>query len=106
MKLGGWQRIGIVLSGLWLFGYGGPYFIDRMDAADDSASNAQRLCSQYGDPNEDCSNRYRETIGEYQGAALITWSITVLPPIPIAWGLAYAATWAFRWIKRGFAQTP
>ena len=105
MRLNGWQRIGVVLTALWLVGFGAPYLLSSLRDADRSASNALRLCLDYSDKYEDCSSRYEETIGDYQRVELATWAIVVLAPVPLAWLLAFGGVWTTRWVRRGFQQS-
>jgi hypothetical protein len=92
-RLHGWQRIGIVLSILWLpagallgvVAAVAPYRVCIRNSLNDIAW---------------CDMVYRDAFSpEHLWSAAALFALT---PIPVAWLLAYAALWAMRWVWRGF----
>jgi hypothetical protein len=88
-RLNGWQRIGIVLSALWVLVGGlwgrqlavAPYF-DCIKSA----------------PNIDTMNFCERYLQDWGSTAMLI----ALVPLPIAWLLVYIVVWTVRWIRRGF----
>jgi hypothetical protein len=88
-RLNGWQRLGIVLSALWVLVGGlwgrhltvAPYF-DCIKSA----------------PNIDTMNFCERYLQDWGSTAMLI----ALVPIPIAWLLVYIVVWTVRWIRRGF----
>ena len=103
MKLGMWQRLGIVLSALWMTG--ATYLGDeaKLAGADRMASGMVKLCkeAERGNLNERCELQYSDTYKTWSEHALRDAAISAAVPIPFAWATAFAAVWAVRWIWRG-----
>lgn len=104
MTLNGWQRIGVVATGLWIFGFGGVQLNSALNSAFRGAYNAERLCETAR--SRDCSSVYEDSIGRYREAELTAWAIATFLPIPLAWGVAYLAVGTFRWVRKGFRPQP
>jgi hypothetical protein len=92
-RLNGWQRIGIVLSVLWvplgallgLMAAVAPYRVCIRNPLNEMAW---------------CDLVYRNTFTiEHLGSAAAFFA---LMPIPVGWLLTYATIWAVRWVWRGF----
>jgi hypothetical protein len=118
-KMGGWVRIGIVLSVIWIL-VGG--FWGNNAAINDASklsslqldncvsANKARLRSK-GDNSEPydqvwtpcwdqlSKNYLRNVDGHWWAAAIVG-----LAPIPIAWLIVYMFVGLYRWIRRGFVR--
>jgi hypothetical protein len=102
-RLNGWQRIGIVLSVVWVIGGGlwGNAIAIRDGGA--TAETEFGLCLDKPNHNYDaCSQTFAKdyakgVAGHWYAAAFIG-----LVPIPIAWLLVYGLIALVRWIRRGF----
>jgi hypothetical protein len=98
-RLNGWQRIGIVLSGLWAIG-SWLYMEDAATASERETAysdictlNKERRNEWDVKPCFDQANRLYETT--YSDAS--AWALPVaLVPIFIVWGLVYVAVWIVR----------
>jgi hypothetical protein len=115
MRLGGWQRIGVVLTALWIVAGGlwvNSLVIEQMGAgvtAGLSACLAARSIQPDGSIPKDtdwgpCNRRFDQ---EWPKAVSGHWTYAIigtLVPIPVAWGFVYAMAALFRWVAAGFRQ--
>ena len=113
--MGGWIRIGIVLSvvwalvgGFWAHNSAGNEVQRRTGAQFDVcvAINKARLgdAAPYDQISKPCRdqfpNNYLHNIeGFWWGVAFVA-----LVPIPVAWIIIYMLTALYRWIRRGFVE--
>jgi hypothetical protein len=104
MKINGWQRIGILVSVIWMVG---AYFytMDRVQTDDiQMAANVDEACIAAKQQEQKvCDNEmYAEVIRalprEREEAAIVA-----LVPVPLSWSFVYLTLFLLRWIKRGFA---
>jgi hypothetical protein len=105
-RLNRWQRIGIVLSVLWV-PVGLIYEIgasnDRYEAAftpvyDVCRDKQDRHLNKGRTNNTNCAAKAGRVATE-------PWWIvplTALAPIAVAWLLVYIIVWTVRWVRRGF----
>jgi hypothetical protein len=115
-RLNGWQRVGIVLSVVWVIG-AAIHEKDELNRQYEAAYDAAwrpvyDQCSeaQKRDPQ---TARGMDCLREAQRIAWATtpkvsgWSMALaaLVPIPIAWLLVYALIALVRWIRRGFSPS-
>jgi hypothetical protein len=114
MRLGGWQRIGVVLSILW-FIVGGlwinSWVIDELGAA---AVTQHRQCLEARSIQPDgtiprdtdwgpCNAAFERDFPR-AGANHWYWALAyTLIPIPIFWLIGYGLLALARWIRAGFA---
>jgi hypothetical protein len=103
LRLNGWQRIGIVLSILWIVGV----LIYTWDSYRDMTARHDKL--HYSCLFSLDTKVTKETCDEvYDVSQMVTASVSQekllrgLAPIPIAWLLVYIVVWTVRWIRRGF----
>ena len=115
MKIGGWQRIGIVASVLWVF-VGG--FIGNKEALDeagartasqlDSCVAANKRRSGEDGPYEQvwtpCKNQFSANFRRNaEGHWWVVLAVALIP-IPIAWLLGWILIATTRWIRAGFSN--
>lgn len=118
-KLNGWQRIGVVLSIVWvLYGayWGNEYGLRQGDWTDfvyescmDSAQ-AKAADAHYSQPAQEEHARESaacEQSRERDWSASIQYhfqyaAICAFVPIPLAWGIVYGLIAVVRWIRNGF----
>jgi hypothetical protein len=101
MRLGGWQRIGIVASVVW-FIFGGIRGNMMGIEEGDVAVTGYSICLDSRTDTSTCSSEFEKN---YKEDIKYHWWYAVifgLVPIPIAWGIVYGARWVVRWIKAGF----
>ena len=105
IKLGGWQRIGIVLSAIWLllgFYLGNDRVIRQADWVGKSYLRCIERPNSDGDKcNETFDREYAQAISFRWYEGLIVAVVPVLPAWPAAYGLARLV----RWIKAGFERS-
>jgi hypothetical protein len=83
-RLSGWQRIGIILSVLWI-PVGWVLAVKNVPGPPSLDYPLSQICQ---DAQARMPKRYAP------------WF--VLAPIPIAWLLVYIVVWIVRWVRRGF----
>jgi hypothetical protein len=104
-RLKGWQRIGIVLSVLWVLCVSMPFF-QHADV------NAPGIASVYlqciGEPHADrreCRARAEWFRDEARSEFRAGWPWFALGPVLVVWLFIYSVVWTVRWIRRGFQPT-
>ena len=107
MKLNGWQRVGVVLSVLWVIGAASITRRNDIDRAGKAAGLAYHLCVDtptfreklyFSVCNKDSQRAWDVSLeGSWPGVVFVS-----LAPIPIFWGFAYLLLGVWRWIRRGF----
>jgi hypothetical protein len=103
MKFGGWLRIGVVLSVLWIVGYPIYSFIDER-----AYQTCLKIHTEYF-PNPDLSSadiraRCQKTAFELTGPILANenfWILFVAVALALLI-LGVVIFWTIRWIRRGF----
>jgi hypothetical protein len=105
MRLGGWQRIGIVASLIWVIGAG---FYQHQSDVDEAASEAlsvqQRCTIAYANAAAEgkCGQVALAMQDLYMTKDLKNVVFVALLPILPVWLLAYGVSGIFRWIRAGF----
>jgi hypothetical protein len=95
-QLNGWQRIGIVLSVVWLLVgalWGWMWWIAPYRDCVESAQSAASVKIL-----EFCERHHRWVFDDAWLPALLV----AVVPIPIAWLIVYIVIWLVRWIRLGF----
>jgi hypothetical protein len=105
--MNGWQRIGIVLSLLWILGAGLYQRSSDMQRAGDMGGWAMDVCnrSQTAKGSSDfsrCSGEFEKMFYTFAEGSWGNVAFVALAPIPFAWLVAYIIVWLTRWIRRGF----
>jgi hypothetical protein len=109
MRLGGWQRIGIVLSVAWAVA--GPIYLNgrAYDNALKEAGDTYHDCRQFQGPGDDparCTERSNAMlkIGMQNVAPIgsLGWAVVATAPVVLAWILVYIIVGLWRWIRAGF----
>jgi len=109
-RVGGWQRIGILLSVAWAIA--GPLYLnDRVyNNALEEYGLTYHLCREaQGVPDFDparCTERADEMqkIGMRNFAPIgsFGWALEAIVPVVLGWILAYVIVGLWRWIRAGF----
>jgi hypothetical protein len=99
--LGGWQRVGTVLSVLWVV-------IAIIDAAriesrwvNERFEAAVRACGQTADYSS-CMDKTQQTWSGTITTAVVLIVVMTVVPIPFFWLVAYILIATLRWVRRGF----
>lgn len=109
MRLNGWQRIGIVLSVVWILGAGIYQRSSDIKKAQDFASFSYRVCADATGLNRNLilSDCLKQSQKDYEIWIKPSWANVAaisLVPIPIFWLIAYGLIKIYRWVKVGFKQ--
>jgi hypothetical protein len=106
VRLNSWQRIGIVLSVLWVLFVSMQFFQNAGDVNGPGISSVYLQCISEPDAHRSvCKARaewFREqAISEFRAG----WPWFALGPVLVVWLLLYSILWTVRWIKRSFQRT-
>jgi hypothetical protein len=106
-KLNGWQRIGIVLSFIWMLATGPVFYWEKSGVELDIRDTRNSICESYSKTKEDrkeCIEKSeyfaKERINLIQGQSLIL----SFGFIPFFWLLAYVMVLIAKWIRSGFKK--
>jgi hypothetical protein len=106
MRLNGWQRIGIVVSVLWVIG-GGIWGNEVGISEGDWAVRAYKRCLETKSNDwPQCDRKFEK---EYPEAIKYHWAnaaIFAFAPIPIGWLAVWGCVALVRWVRRGFTEMP
>ena len=99
-RLNGWQRIGIILSVVWLVA---GYFL-ALHLLYDHIYEWHAACLHRPDiPGlPDCDSVLNEDLADARSKETGTIAFWTLAPIVVVWLLAYAVVGLVRWVRRGF----
>lgn len=116
MRIGGWQRIGIVASVTWAIGaawvqsgydkqHADDAFRSRYNMCRDAEDRPVKLDSEGLDSDDfDCMEKGVKAYNRQREDDLHNVAITALVPIPIALVAAYLLIGIVRWVRSGFRQ--
>ena len=103
VRLSGWERIGIVLSLMWITCVS-LWFVQHIPEV-----NGPGIASVYlqciEEPNanrRDCEARAEWFSEEARSELRAGWPRFALGPVIVVWLLVYIVVWTIRWIRRGF----
>jgi len=106
MRLSGWQRLGIVLSVLWLAGVFGYAFWHHKNEQQTYPRNVLAVCFEYIAPKGgDCQDLYEKTRREWQLIPFDWRNPTILGvgPLPFIWLGGWLMLIVIRWVRRGYS---
>ena len=105
-RLGGWQRLGVVISVCWLVGSFVGFRAHQYQQGMDSANAAVRLCSAY--PAQKTFDQcWDENLPYRQSALAPYWPpilFVSLAPIPLFWFFGWTVIAVVRWVRAGFVN--
>jgi hypothetical protein len=109
MQLGGWQRIGIILSIVWALGAAIYQRNADIEHAQDFMSLAYKACteSKLLNNDSDWSSCDQESAKHWEIWLEGSWRNVALKsfvPIPFGWGVAYLLLAIGRWVRTGFKK--
>ena len=102
-RLNGWQRIGVILSILWL-----PvgFYLGAKEVSGPAGTMyrvAHGICFEGRPENLDqCLERAKNNMRKSLEPMVTTAAITAFLPIPIFWGFVYLIIGLVRWVISGF----
>lgn len=104
MKLNKWQRIGVVLSCLWMLYAAFDTRKGQMRYAQAGLDIASQLCTNGAGEIGDCLSRARfqfEEASALDGLAIMEIATAMLFPVLVAWLLLWIVLKLYRWIMAG-----
>jgi hypothetical protein len=106
MTLSGWQRIGIVISVIWVMSISGVTTFEMLKGAPfgefvfvDLAPDSSRQATTLVDPYDGKTHTYRPVRPVIKLGYTLT---TAFVPILTGWLLVYLIAWTVRWVRKGF----
>lgn len=121
--MSGWQRIGVVITTLWLLGFPIWVVVDQQNRAQSQMEFCvQTAVDSYSGAEEnrrvdECGRRFTQDVQQasllqllktYQfqtpnvGDSVAIWALTLIP-IVLLWGIGGIVIGTLRWIRRGFS---
>ena len=107
MRIGGFVRLGIVLSVAWIVGAGMYQNNEDLRKADSFYQFAYNVCEQNKEvrlnpKNVDCSLEAQDEARPFREARLGDVLIVAFVPVPIFWLLVFLTLSIYRSLRRGF----
>ena len=110
MRLNGWQRIGVIISLAWVFGFGGWGFYSdgvRNDYWRAQIHGQYLRCVTAAESNQSrrdqCMDQQRRDLMSHIREP--DWgfvALLLLGPVFAGWFTVYFGLFLFRWVRRGF----
>lgn len=102
-RLNMWQRLGIVLSVLWVLGAGAYQWRKTARAGSEYALASVHLCERLAKPGAP-ANCWDEWMPSYKLITEYVWwemAARAFIPLILAWLFAYLTLWTVRWVLAG-----
>lgn len=104
-RLNMWQRLGIVLSVLWiLVAVPATYFLKAEEASDFAGAHYSYCIQHRGDietPQRSCEGAFLTNYGIIMEYVWLEAAFYAVIPILLGWLLAYVGLRTFRWVLAG-----
>ena len=102
MTLNRWQRIGVVMSILWVLGAASFERGSQVDAATSSAQSIYRMCLDMEEAqSEDCSKEFHKNFVDFLRPNWSNIAFIAITPVILGWVLIFIIIRVYRWIKAG-----
>ena len=107
MRIGGFVRLGILLSVAWIVGAGMYQNNEDLRKAEAFYQFAYNVCEQNKEvrlnpKNVDCSLEAQDETRPFRQARLGDVLIVAFVPVPIFWLVVFLTLSIYRWLRRGF----
>ena len=107
MRVGGFVRLGIVLSVAWMVGAGTYQNDEDLRKADSFYEFAYNVCEQNKEvrlnPRDvDCALQAQDETRPFREARLGNVLIVAFVPVSIFWLVVFLTLSIYRWLRRGF----
>jgi hypothetical protein len=110
-----WRRIGVVVSVLWCLGFGGYWWVHRLDIANSIKLSQLHLCDDAYDPHSPDEAAHQTCLAAVQIQFLQNaqeadqdwpWILAFcMATLTLAWLTAWTITATLRWVVRSFRRT-
>ena len=105
MRLGGWHRIGVVLSLLWTIAVCGYATFEYAVGPDSAMLFIEMVTSKTGEPISVLKgNAFADLVPVEPRLLWSRFAGALLSPVVAGWVLAYLLVFAIRWIVAGFKR--
>lgn len=104
MRLNGWQRIGVILSVLWVVGAAITYRNEQIDNAADLFQYRYKLCLEASVPLNKCLNSVSLQDAMDETAIWSDVAFFAFGPVIAGWLLVLSAVKVYRWVSDGFSK--
>jgi hypothetical protein len=112
MRIGGWQRVGIVASVAWVICGGMYQHLADWKEARETAFAVGEVCFRGLSANAttkavlDCGAREVQLRDTLMGDDGLNVALMAFGPLPLAWLAAYVSRGVWRWVRAGFVRVP
>lgn len=104
MRLNGWQRIGLVLSVLWVLGAAIHVRNEQVNAADKLFQSQYRMCLEQADPVKNCGDTVSLQTAMDATAYWSDAAFYAFGPVIAGWLIVLIAIRTLRWVSDGFSK--
>ena len=105
MKLNGWNRIGIILSVLWMLSVIGYTAIEFQLGPESNMLLVDMVVTKTGEPIKVLEgNPFRDLVPVEPNLKLMTFFLALFIPVVVIWILSYLIVWSTKWVKAGFKE--
>jgi beta-lactamase regulating signal transducer with metallopeptidase domain len=106
-RLGGWTRVGIIASVLWVLGDGGAMFYYQSADARYAYRQSLSKCAAYtNDSDAVCKARADEKRQRILSGRYSVIAFAVFTHLLFFWLIAWVIRAIYRWVRRGFGVPP
>jgi hypothetical protein len=106
MRLNGWQRIGIVVSVVWILGISGWLWYSIREEQNVTAEIHLSTCLDLPTSNPDtCQSNWVKEIRTYRRDLCGFDLAFSLVPVLLSWASVYGVLWIVRWVRDGFVSS-
>ena len=111
MRLGGWVRLGIVASVLWVLGFGYSMYEYNSEQARTTAQSVLAICEINKEESKrpadyDCNKKYDAAVSDRMTQASKAFLLFTAISLAFFWGFAYLIVFVWRWVAKGFKRDP
>jgi hypothetical protein len=104
MRLNGWQRIGLVLSVLWVIGSAIHERNKQVNAAHELFQFQYRMCLEKADSMKKCGDTVSLQAAMDATASWSNVAFYAFGPVIAGWLVALISIRTFRWVSDGFSK--
>ncbi len=102
--MNGWQRVGVIVSVLWILIAGFHAYDASVEFRTNLAVASMMSCEEVHGASTECDSRLTQGMEGAYSDAWAAGAIVGLGPVPFAWASAYLSLFLVRWVRYGFNQ--